>query len=146
MSRHGMTGCRLHRIWKGMRTRVFNTKSQDHKWYDGKGFYEEWNDFSRFYEWAVNNGYADNLTIDRIYNSRGYFPNNCRWITNEAQASNRTTNHRVEIDGRTFRTLKEASEAYGLKRNVASARIFMLGWSIERALKTPVEKEKQKHV
>lgn len=137
---HGMTGCRLHRIWKGMRTRSFNERREDHKWYEGKGFCEEWNQFLPFYEWATSHGYSEGLTIDRIDNSKGYFPENCRWVTNEAQASNRTTNHVVVVDGKTYGTLKEASEAYGLARNVVSARVFMLKWPIEKALKTPLKR------
>lgn len=92
--KHGMTGTRLHVIWKNMRSRCTNGKHPAYKRYGGSGISvcDEWGDFSVFAEWAVSSGYADKLTIDRIDNNKGYFPDNCRWVTIEAQSSNRRTN------------------------------------------------------
>jgi hypothetical protein len=62
---------------------------------------DEWDrDFMNFYNWSMENGYNDDLTIDRIDNSKGYCPENCRWITNSDQQRNKTNNVHVLYDGK----------------------------------------------
>ena len=91
--KHGGIGTRLYSIWRGMKLRCYNPKAKAYHRYGGRGITlcDEWrHDFATFRDWALNNGYADNLTIDRINNDRGYSPENCRWITMKAQADNRS--------------------------------------------------------
>jgi len=80
---HGGTGTRLHRAWVNMRQRTSNPNKRDWKWYGAKGVAvcREWTEFPAFRDWALANGYADNLTIDRIDSSGDYEPSNCQWIT-----------------------------------------------------------------
>lgn len=99
---HGLTGGRLHRIWCSMKQRCFNPQSTGFKNYGGAGISicDEWrNDFQAFYEWAMAHGYADDLTIDRIDNGKGYSPDNCRWVDMKKQQNNRRNNRKVDYCG-----------------------------------------------
>ena len=90
--KHGMRHTRPYRIWLNMKNRCLNPNSVRYEDYGGRGITvcDDWkNDFMSFFNWAINNGYSDNLTIDRINNDGGYNPENCRWITIQDQAKNR---------------------------------------------------------
>jgi len=89
---HGGYYTRLHSIWINMKARCYNPKHKNYDCYGGRGITicEEWlHDFAVFQSWAISNSYADNLSIDRIDNNKGYSPDNCRWITIQEQQSNR---------------------------------------------------------
>lgn len=96
MIRHGLHGSRLYLIWKAMRQRCNDTNSKDYPDYGGRGINvcSEWNDFKAFYNWAMAAGYKPDAafgecTLDRIDNSQGYRPDNCRWVSLKVQANNR---------------------------------------------------------
>lgn len=89
---HGMTGERLHRIWRNMKTRISNPNTDFYKYYGGRGIKmcASWyNDFTVFRDWALLNGYADTLSIERRNNDGDYEPSNCKWATYSEQAYNR---------------------------------------------------------
>lgn len=80
---------RLYHIWSNMKERCQNSRHPRFHQYGGKGVTvcQEWQDFLSFEKWSLENGYSDNLTIDRIDSSKGYNPSNCRWITLEENSS-----------------------------------------------------------
>jgi len=82
--KHGVSKSRLHQIWKDMKQRCLNPKNSRYLRYGGRGIriFLRWiDDFVAFRKFAFANGYADNLTIDRIENDKGYFPDNVQFIT-----------------------------------------------------------------
>lgn len=90
-------GGRLHRIYSGMKSRCNNPNATGYQNYGGRGIKvcAEWqSDFWAFHAWAVNNGYADGLTIDRMDNDKGYSPDNCRWVTPAEQNRNKRNTKR----------------------------------------------------
>lgn len=82
---HNSSGTRLLRIFRQMHNRCERSSATQFKWYGAKGIKvcDEWDDFLKFKTWALNNGYEENLTIDRIDPAKNYEPSNCRWITRE---------------------------------------------------------------
>ncbi len=88
---HGMRRTRLNQIWALMKQRCSNPNAQNWEHYGGKGITvcKAWQTFRPFQQWAMENGYTDRLTIDRIRGDRNYTPSNCRWTTQQNQAVNR---------------------------------------------------------
>lgn len=138
--KHGDSGdrARLYTIWANMNMRTSNPNNSCWKDYGGRGITicEEWKDYEAFKRWATENGYEPNLTIDRIDNDKGYSPDNCRWITRKMQCYNRRSNHLLKY-GDEEKTIQEWADQFNLKRNTLVHRL-KLGWSIEKALETPV--------
>ena len=92
IKKHGMSNTRLYNILKKIKDRVLNPKNKAYQDYGGRGITicDEWkNDFMSFYNWAMSNGYSDELSIDRIDNDGGYSPENCRWTTSIIQNRNK---------------------------------------------------------
>lgn len=90
--KHGDSRSRLHQIWKDMKQRCINPKNSRYLRYGGRSIkiFLKWiNDFAAFSKFALANGYADSLTIDRIDNDKGYYPENCQWITKSANSKRR---------------------------------------------------------
>jgi len=126
---HGMTNTRLYSIWRNMKTRCYNKKSQDCKYYGGLGITicQEWlEDFEKFYNWAYNNGYNENLSIDRIDNTKGYSPDNCRWETKIIQSQNRRNVYFITYNGKT-QILKEWANEIGITPVALMYRIKKYG-------------------
>ena len=71
MTRHGMSGTRIYRIWQGMIRRTTAPKCPQFKRYGSLGICKGWLTFEGFLTWATSHGYSDGLSIDRIDNDKG---------------------------------------------------------------------------
>jgi hypothetical protein len=138
--KHGGKKSRLYRIWAGMQRRCRPSDRIDSKEYFDRGVRvcEEWSDFSKFRVWALENGYQDDLTIDRWPDKTGnYEPTNCRWATNGEQQRNKTTNRVIAAFGEN-KTIVEWSEDQ--RCNVKAGTLYSRledGWEPESAIATP---------
>lgn len=131
-TKHGKRNTRLYKIWKGIKYRCAN---RNYKYYGGRGIticYEWKDNFINFYEWAVNNGYDDTLSIDRIDVNGNYEPSNCRWATPEQQSRNRRYCKYFTYNNET-RCIREWCEILHLNYKTVSTRLSR-NWTIEKAL------------
>lgn len=140
--KHGMSHHRLHHIWAGMKQRCQDQADAD---YGGRGIEvcPEWRDsFEDFLNWALANGYRDDLTIERKDTDGNYCPENCTWANQKAQANNKRNNRVIDYKGRT-QTLQQWADEAGISCGTIAARLRS-GWSVERALTEPVHTENRK--
>lgn len=138
--KHGMKKTRLYRIWSGMKSRCYTPSNPAYNRYGGRGISicQEWkSDFNAFYEWAKNNEYSENLSIDRIDVNGNYDPSNCRWSTPQQQSDNKRNNILITIDGITL-DVQQWCDKIGIKRSTVNTRVRMCGWDYVSALTTPV--------
>lgn len=139
---HGLSETRLYRIWHDMKNRCYSKKHKSYNNYGGRNIIvcEEWlNDFKAFYDWSMQNGYSDNLSIDRKDTNGNYTPNNCRWADKETQQNNKRNNHYITYNGKT-QTVSQWAKETGIKTKTLLARINDYHWSIEKALTKEVKR------
>jgi len=122
---HGLSKTRLYNVWCAMKERCNNPHNKSYQRYGARGITitPEWqNSFETFYAWAVENGYTDGLTIDRIDNNRGYSPDNCRWVTAAQQNRNYSRNHLIAYNGKT-QCIADWETETGIKRSTILWRL-----------------------
>nr|DAJ74779.1 MAG TPA: PVL ORF-50-like family [Caudoviricetes sp.] len=133
-SKHNLTNHRLYNTWCHMKRRCYNPTDKAYKNYGERGICmcQEWKDnFENFYNWAISNGYKENLTLDRIDINGNYEPSNCRFATLKEQQNNKQNHFYITIYNRT-QTLSEWCEEKNLNYGKILARI-QSGWTIEDA-------------
>ena len=136
---------RLKSIYNGMRLRCYNENNVNYKYYGGKGvtICDEWLlSFENFFDWAINNGYNENLTIDRIDSEKEYSPDNCKWSTKKEQAYNRSISVKLTLNGRTM-YMTEWAEELEIDKKTLSWR-YRNGWSDEEILTRPRDFKERK--
>lgn len=151
MTTHGLRHTQLYKVWAGIKDR---TNQNNH---NCKNNYKklnitmckEWHDdFMSFYNWAIENGYKEEKlpngrnkwTIDRIDGTKGYCPENCRWITDKEQMNNQLTNKKITYQGKT-QNLSQWCEELGLNYGLVNQRLWN-GFSVERAFTESADKQK----
>lgn len=137
---HGGHETRLYRIWADIKKRCYNENQAYYNDYGGRGISmcESWRgSFESFRDWSLENGYSDDLSIDRINFNGNYEPSNCRWATVKEQANNRRSNRFLTYNGKT-QTMAQWADELGLEYKEIAARLNYLGWTVEEALSTPV--------
>lgn len=109
--------------WRSMMRRCYNQKAKNYKYYGGKGIFvcDEWKNPEIFGEWACVSGWFKGATLDRLDNSKGYSPENCRWSSKKEQATNRSTTVFIEAYGE-YHSLTEWSEILGINRSTLTNR------------------------
>jgi hypothetical protein len=130
---HGQSDTATWEIWVGMRARC---RDVGNKHYGGRGIRVDprWESFEVFL--ADMGERPPGMQIDRIDNDGPYAPGNCRWATCKENQNNRRTNRAITFDDRT-QTVSQWADEIGLSRGVLDQR-FAAGWSVERALTTPL--------
>lgn len=116
---------RIYVIWDNMKQRCKNPNNPAYKHYGGRGIAicNEWlSDFINFYNWSMEHGYQENLTIDRIDANGNYEPTNCRWVDMKKQQNNRTNNHYINYNNQ-IHTLKEWSEILRVAETTIQKRL-----------------------
>lgn len=134
-TKHGLSKTRIYGIWGDMNKRCSNRNRTDWMNYGGRGITvcDEWrHDFQAFYFWAKNNGYTEDLSIDRKDNNKGYSPENCQWATKKQQNNNTRASRKITAFGETKNLQQWADES-----KIGHATIlFRLksGWTPEDAV------------
>lgn len=122
--KHGKSGTRIYKIWKDMRRRCNINDIQHNRHYGDRGISvcDEWEDFDTFYEWAMENGYNDKMSIERIDVNGNYTPNNCKWIPVEEQTFNTRKTINITIGG-ISKPIGQWADELGLKRTTVYSRM-----------------------
>lgn len=133
---HGLSKSRPFKIWQEMKSRCNNPNYTYYKNYGARGIKVcfEWKDFVNFYDWAMSNGYADDLTLDRIDNNGNYEPSNCRWVNRKCQANNTRRNHFLEYQGQ-IKTIANWSDTFNVPYSNIYTYLQRHNWNIEQYVK-----------
>lgn len=140
-TKHGKKRTRAYSIWRGMKQRCSYKNHVEYIRYGARGITvcKEWGDFRNFY--ADMGDPPPGASIDRIDSTKGYCKTNCRWVTAKEQQRNKSNNRYLTHRGETKLMVVWAEES-GLTRSQLKDRIDKLGWSVEKALLTPVLRQK----
>lgn len=132
---HGDFGTKLYRVWAGIKNRCKNPNFKYFSDYGGRGIKIclSWEEYTKFKEWAINSGYQEGLTIERIDVNGDYEPNNCKWITMAEQGKNKRWSKKILYNGKEY-TIKELSEVSGIKERTIRER-YNRGWKTEDLIK-----------
>ena len=135
---HNMSYERLYIIWAGMNKRCKNPNCASYVRYGARGICvcDEWTSFEPFRDWAFANGYAEDLSIDRIDNNGNYCPENCRWVDKKTQCRNKGNNKLITFNGVT-KPLSSWAEDLGMSIQTLASRLYT--HTVEDALTMPYQ-------
>lgn len=137
---------KLYEIWKGIKARCFNINSKDYHNYGGRGITlcDEWLDYNVFQKWAIEHGYIEGLTIERIDVNGNYCAGNCCWIENKLQAQNTRKVRRFIYKDKVY-TIRQLSDMFNVNNRTLVNRLTVLNWDVERAITEPAIKGKNQY-
>jgi hypothetical protein len=133
--KHGLTDHLVHQLWRRIKARCYNPKTEMYSYYGGRGITmcPEWlNNFQAFYDWAMLNGWEKGLEIDRIDNDGHYAPNNCRFVTKKQNGANKRNNIVIEYNGEK-KILHDWAVELGINYQTLHNRIHNYGMTVEEA-------------
>lgn len=139
---HGLSKTPEYKVWKKMRERCVNPNCKDYRLYGGRGITicAPW--MESFENFLADMGKRPpGTSLDRIDGNKGYGPENCRWATSLQQANNVSRNRVINLEG-IERTMSEWCRLFHMPLSAVSARINSLGWTPEKALRTPIRGRK----
>ena len=132
---HGGSHTRLYSIWKSMKSRCYCPNWKPYSLYGARGITvcDEWKDYNNFKQWAMSNGYTDELTLERNDVNGNYCPNNCKWVTMNEQSNNKRSSHFLTYNGMT-KTIAQGADSLCINYVTLHSRINKLVLSVEDAL------------
>lgn len=131
---------KTYHSWLSMIQRCTNPHKKDYKYYGGRGIIvcKRWMKFENFLV-DMDEPPTKSHSIDRIDNDGNYCKSNCRWATRTEQQRNTRRSHMISYGGKT-QCISAWAEELNIHYSTLCSRIFILRWSIEKALKTPIRK------
>lgn len=139
LSEESNTG--IYKSWAHMKQRCLNPNNKSYPRYGGRGIRicDEWMDVKNFYDWAVNNGFREGLTLERIDLDGNYEPSNCCWADRKVQNNNKSSNVLIAYRGKE-KTLAQWADELGFNYGTLYSRIQGRGWDVIKAFETPVRR------
>lgn len=137
---HGESNTNLYTTWRGMKARVTPNWCYHQDYYDrGIDMHKSWNIFSTFKKWAMQNGYQHGLIIDRKDNDKGYYPDNCRFVTDEISVGNRRNTIKVVYKGTEYVVSQLCRKmGFPVSRFNTICNRLKRGWNGDDAIDTPI--------
>lgn len=142
--KHGLGKHQIYNAWVHLNERINNKNCSEYRNYGGRGISCNWNTFEEFakdmlpsYEIHLKKHGSQNTTLDRINVNGNYCFSNCRWATLKQQARNRRNNHVLKYNGKSM-CVVEWAEYLRINPKTLYTRLSV-GWSVEKALTTPVK-------
>lgn len=141
---------RIHTSYRAMKARCYDRNYHSFNDYGGRGITvcSEWlnpekvsigkyihnqsKGYLAFKEWALNNGYKEGLTLDRIDCNENYEPSNCRWVSMAVQNSNKRSNRYITYKGKKM-TLTQWAKELDINYHTLHSRLNKYHWSTDRA-------------
>lgn len=122
----------LYKKWRNMKARCYNQNAKQYQYYGGRGIKvcNEWRyDYSLFKEWAIKNGYNQNLSLERIDCNGDYCPENCTWIPLVKQSSKKRRNHNILYEGKLW-SVSQIAEHFGVHRRTILRHLKNNDWGM----------------
>lgn len=139
---HGKSKTLAYKVWGSMKQRCQNLADKDYSYYGGRGITvcTRWQKFENFYA-DMGDPEFESATLDRIDNSKGYSPENCRWATWKQQANNTRKNNWLSYEGK-VQTLSAWAAELKISPSSLTARLGRLNWGLRKSLSTPSQSKR----